>query len=100
MFQAIAVAILALSVWMLSDSDFQEWIQMLEVPQFYIGIYIILIAGLIIVGVSIFGWLGAYLEQTGKLKIVSIIIYTFMFIIIHIISLNDLLQIFITKLNT
>jgi len=69
--QAMAIAIIALSMWLLLDHDFQEWISMLEVPQFFAGAYILLICGIVVMLVSILGCLGALMEQTGKLKFVS-----------------------------
>jgi hypothetical protein len=67
----MAIAVIALSMWMLLDPDFQEWVYMLEVPQFYAGIYVLLICGIVVMLVCILGCLGALMEQTGKLKIVS-----------------------------
>jgi hypothetical protein len=67
----MAIAVIALSMWMLLDPDFQEWVYMLEVPQFYAGIYVLLLCGIVVLLVCILGCLGALMEQTGKLKIVS-----------------------------
>ncbi|CAB3375462.1 Hypothetical predicted protein [Cloeon dipterum] len=65
---AIGIAMVALSMWMLVDQDFQGWIFMLDIPQFYAGIYVLLICGIVVMLVCILGCLGALMEQKGKLK--------------------------------
>ncbi|XP_059481783.1 tetraspanin-2A-like [Neocloeon triangulifer] len=66
---ALGIAIIALSLWMLLDNDFQEWVSMLEIPQFFAGIYVLLICGIVVMLVCILGCLGALMEQSGKLKL-------------------------------
>ncbi|XP_063978804.1 tetraspanin-2A [Diachasmimorpha longicaudata] len=43
------------SVWMRADPGFQEWVEFLEMQEFYIGLYILIIASILVMVVAFFG---------------------------------------------
>ncbi|XP_014260713.1 tetraspanin-2A [Cimex lectularius] len=44
----IALAVIGLCFWLRFDSDIQEWVSMVEIQSFYIGLYIIIIAAILV----------------------------------------------------
>lgn len=59
----IGAAIFALCIWLRTEPNFAEWMERLEVEQYYIGIYVLLAASIIVMGVSFLGCCSALMEN-------------------------------------
>lgn len=79
-----------LCMWLRLDPNFQEWVNFLEIYEFYIGIYILLAASIFIVVITFIGCGVALMEH-----ILGLYIVRHMYIrIIIIISLKNSLNIY------
>lgn len=79
-----------LCMWLRLDPNFQEWVNFLEIYEFYIGIYILLAASIFIVVITFIGCGVALMEH-----ILGLYIVRHMYIrIIIIISLKNNLNIY------
>ncbi|XP_026326888.1 tetraspanin-2A [Hyposmocoma kahamanoa] len=58
------VSIFALCLWICIEPGFNEWMRMLELQKYFIGIYLILICSLIIMVVAFLGCGAALMENT------------------------------------
>lgn len=76
-----------LCMWLRLDPNFQEWVNFLEIYEFYIGIYILLAASIFIVIITFIGCGVALMEHILGLYIVR-------YIYIIIISLKNNLNIY------
>lgn len=72
LFQLFGISIFALCLWICIEPGFNEWIKMLELQKYYIGIYIILIASLGIMVVAFLGCGASLMENVLLLWGVSI----------------------------
>ncbi|XP_057659429.1 tetraspanin-2A isoform X2 [Diorhabda carinulata] len=66
----IGAAIFALCLWLRFEPGIQEWLQKLDSLQFYNGVYVLIVASLIIMIVSFIGCISALQEST-----VAILLY-------------------------
>lgn len=66
-------SLFGLSVWMASEPNFGEWLRMLDAQLYFIGIYVLILASIIIMVVSFLGCCSALMEHTQGLGIVSIV---------------------------
>ncbi|XP_011298165.1 CD81 antigen [Fopius arisanus] len=62
-------AMFGVSVWMRADPGFQEWVEFLEIDEFYIGLYILIVASIIVMVVAFFGCAAALMENINALYI-------------------------------
>lgn len=60
-----------MTVWIRSDPSFEEWVQILDIYVYYIGIYILIIASVIVMIVSFLGCCSALMEHTSALFMVK-----------------------------
>lgn len=67
----IGAAIFALCLWLRFEPGLEEWIDKLELHTFYIGIYILVLAGVVMMIVSFIGCLSALQESQFALLLVS-----------------------------
>lgn len=67
----IAVAIVALCMWLRFEPGLEEWLTKLELTDFYIGIYVLICGGVIMVIVSFIGCFSALNEHKFLLTVVS-----------------------------
>jgi len=65
----IGAAIFALCLWLRFEPGLEEWIEKLDIEEFYIGIYILLVASIIIMVVSFIGCISALQESSAALFI-------------------------------
>ncbi|KAF4522093.1 hypothetical protein B566_EDAN004078 [Ephemera danica] len=65
----VGISVLAISIWLLLDSDIHQWIKLLEISQFYIGVYILLIGSLVVIGVTVVGGISLSTENKPQLNI-------------------------------
>lgn len=59
-----------LCMWLRMDPGFQEWVEFLEIHEFYIGIYILLTASIFIIIITFIGCGVALMEHILGLYIV------------------------------
>jgi hypothetical protein len=62
----------AFSIWIRAEPGFEEWVQMLDIYSYYIGVYILIGSGAIVMICSFLGCCSALMEQSLALFIVSI----------------------------
>lgn len=60
-----------LSIWLRVEPGFQEWVDFLQIGEFYIGIDVLIFASVLVTVVSFFGCASALLENRLALLIVS-----------------------------
>lgn len=65
----LGVSIFALALWMNLESGFGEWVEKLEIEEYYTGIYILIAAGVIIIIASFAGCVSAFMEDRVILTI-------------------------------
>lgn len=85
--QMFGAALFGLTVWIRAEPGFDEWVRMLNIGVYYIGIYILIGAGVIIMVVSFLGCVSALMENTFALFVVCLAYssspwsYSFVFIV-------------------
>lgn len=67
----LGASLFALTIWIASEPNFGEWITLLEVHVYFIGIYVLLIAAIVVMLVSFLGCCSALMEHTLGLGVVS-----------------------------
>lgn len=70
-FQMVGASLFALTIWMASEPNFGEWISLLDAQVYFIGIYVLIIASIIVMIVSFLGCCSALMEHTLGLAVVS-----------------------------
>lgn len=60
-----------LAVWLRADSGFEEWVRMLDIWVYYVGVYILIIAGGIVMITAFLGCCAALTESKLGLTVVS-----------------------------
>lgn len=60
-----------LAVWLRVEPGFQEWVDFLDIGDYYIGTYILIIAAVIVMIIAFFGSAAALMESPLFLYIVS-----------------------------
>jgi hypothetical protein len=65
------LSIFALCLWICIEPGFNEWMTILELRKYFIGIYIILIASLVVMVVAFLGCGSALMENVKLLYAVS-----------------------------
>lgn len=71
----IGACIFALCLWLKFEPGIQEWLQKLEALQFYIGVYVLIGAAVIIMVVAFVGCISALQESSLALLIVSCFLF-------------------------
>lgn len=59
-----------MAVWIRAEPGFEEWVQILNIYVYYIGIYILIGAAIIVMVVSFLGCCSALMEHTSALYMV------------------------------
>lgn len=62
-FQIVGAALCGLSIWVRTEPGFVDWINKLEIRVFFIGIYILISVGLIVIGLSLLGCVSSLMEN-------------------------------------
>lgn len=68
----VGASLFALTIWMASEPNFGEWIRLLDANVYFIGIYVLIIASIIVMIVSFLGCCSALMEHTLGLAVVSL----------------------------
>lgn len=70
--QIIGVGLFIMTVWIRAEPSFEEWVKILDIYVYYIGIYILIVASVIVLLVSFLGCCSALMEHTSALLLVSV----------------------------
>lgn len=68
--QLLGASIFGLALWMKLEPGFGEWVEKLELHEYYAGIYVLIAAAVLIIIVSFLGCLSAFMEDRRMLAIV------------------------------
>lgn len=60
-----------MTVWIRAEPGFEEWVQILNIHVYYIGIYILILAAFIVMVVSFLGCCSALMEHAQAIYLVS-----------------------------
>lgn len=66
-----------LSIWMRFEPMLEEWVEFLNMYEFYIGIYVLIFTSVIVMAIAFIGCAAALMENILALFIVSIFIFQF-----------------------
>lgn len=69
--QIIGAGMFIMSVWIGTEAGFREWVQILDIYVYYIGIYILIAASVVVLVVSFLGCCAALMEHSQALLLVS-----------------------------
>lgn len=69
--QIIGAAMFIMTVWIRAEPGFEEWVHILNIHVYYIGIYILILAAFIVMVVSFLGCCSALMEHTNAIYLVS-----------------------------
>lgn len=61
------MALFGLSVWVRAEPGFSEWVNILKIQEYYIGIYVLIVTGIIVMVTSFLGCLSALVENPSSL---------------------------------
>lgn len=61
-----------MTVWIRAEPSFEEWVQILNIYVYYVGIYILIAASVIVLIVSFLGCCSALMEHTSALFLVRV----------------------------
>ncbi|KAL5288009.1 hypothetical protein ACFFRR_008694 [Megaselia abdita] len=65
----VGAALFGLSIWVRTEPGFVDWINKLEIRVFFIGIYILIAVGIIVMGLSFLGCLSSLMENALALYV-------------------------------
>lgn len=68
----IGAALFAFTIWIRAEPGFGEWVEVLDIYSYYIGAYILIAAGALIMIFSFLGCCSALMEHSFALVLVSI----------------------------
>ncbi|XP_026474121.1 tetraspanin-2A [Ctenocephalides felis] len=95
----VGASMFGLSVWLKAEPGFQEWVDMLKIHDYYAGVYILILASVVVMIVSFVGCCSALMESTGLLMIyASIQVLSFLLgmfgagALLHFSTMNSALQ--------
>lgn len=60
----IGAGLFAFSIWIRAEPGFEEWVQMLDIYSYYIGVYILIVAGAVVMICAFLGCCSALMEQS------------------------------------
>lgn len=60
-----------LAIWLRVEPGFQEWVEFLDIQDFYIGIYILIVASIFVMIIAFYGSAAALSDNALLLYIVS-----------------------------
>jgi hypothetical protein len=69
--QLVGLGLFAFSIWIRVEPGFEEWIQILDIYSYYIGVYILIAVSVIVLLTSFLGCCSALMEHGVALLIVS-----------------------------
>lgn len=69
--QIVGAMMFIMTVWIRAEPGFEEWVQILNIYVYYVGIYILIAAAVIVMIVSFLGCCSALMEHTTGLLLVS-----------------------------
>ncbi|KAG8225990.1 hypothetical protein J437_LFUL003049 [Ladona fulva] len=65
--------VFGICIWLRTEPNFSEWMEMLDVEEYYIGVYVMMAASLIVMGVSFLGCCSALMENHTMIYAVSLL---------------------------
>lgn len=74
MFQIVGAGLFAFTIFIRAEPGFDEWIAILEVYEYYIGVYILIGAGALVMIFSFLGCCSALMEHSSALYLVSVML--------------------------
>jgi len=69
----LGAAIFGLALWMALEPGFADWVEKLQLHQYYTGVYILIVVGIILIFVSFVGCVSAFMENRMMLTIFIVI---------------------------
>lgn len=75
----IAASVLGLTMWLRFEPGIDDWVTKLELQPFYIGVYVLILAAVIVMVVSFLGCFAALSENQVFMMIVSTYFHIFNF---------------------
>ena len=69
--QLFGLILFAITIWLRSDTDLQEWIDFLNIGEFYYGASILIFAGIVVVATGFIGCGSSLMENDLALYVVS-----------------------------
>lgn len=69
--QLVGLGLFAFSLWIRVEPGFEEWIKILDIYSYYIGVYILIAVSVIVLLTSFLGCCSALMEHRVALLIVS-----------------------------
>lgn len=69
--QIVGAGLFGLTLWIRAEPGFEEWIAVLDIYAYYIGVYILIFGSIIVMVVSFLGCCSALMEHTLALYIVN-----------------------------
>ena len=73
--QIVGAMMFIMTVWIRAEPGFEEWVQILNIYVYYVGIYILIAASVIVMIVSFLGCCSALMEHTTGLLLVRERVY-------------------------
>lgn len=70
--QLVGLGLFAFSIWIRVEPGFEEWVQILDIYSYYIGVYILILVSVLVLITSFLGCCSALMEHGVALMIVSI----------------------------
>ena len=68
--QLLGASILGLALWMNLEPGFGEWVEKLQLQDYYMGLYILIAVGVLVIIVSFVGCVSAFMESRTILTLV------------------------------
>jgi hypothetical protein len=75
--QFVGAGLFAFTLWIVAEPGFSEFIDMLDINAYYIGVYVLILCGLVVMIISFLGCCGALMEHVSALGLVSALLYKF-----------------------
>lgn len=69
--QLIGLGLFAFSIWIRVEPGFEEWVAILDIYSYYIGVYILILAAVLVMIFSFIGCCSALMEHGTALMLVS-----------------------------
>jgi hypothetical protein len=69
--QLVGLGLFAFSIWVRFEPDFGQWVSILDIYSYYIGVYILIVVSVVVLITSFLGCCSALMEHGLALLIVS-----------------------------
>lgn len=77
--QIIGAGLFAFTIWIRAEPGFEEWVDLLDIYEYYTGVYILIAAGALVMIFSFLGCGSALMEHKSALYLVSEKLFSFFF---------------------